>query len=348
MVWRSNSTRRMGMSFCCSVDRSTTPGIWPIALSTSLASSRSLSRSSPNTLTAMLARVPESMWSIRWPMGWPNCALTPGIAADITANGLQQLRPGSFRLAHADGAVHVQRQVDLAALRVHAVGVGLTPSGTPADGRDLRVLHERLLDDVGELVALLQRDAGDAHQADHQGTFAELRQEAASHRAHANEGSDEQDRCGRDDPPGMPHGEVQRAGVKPLDGSHEPGLAGLPHRLAPRQQVIAQRGRQRQCGHQRRDQGDDKRHAEREEQSAFHAGEEEQRHKDQQDDERGEDDRGIDLDAGAEDHLDRQSPLCFGKRGILSKPADDVLHVDDGIIDQGTDARWPSRRASWC
>ena len=69
IIGRLRTNRTNGTSICCSSDRSATPGTPAIAARTRSPSRRSVPRSSPNTLTAMLARVPDSMWSIRCEIG---------------------------------------------------------------------------------------------------------------------------------------------------------------------------------------------------------------------------------------------------------------------------------------
>ena len=51
--------------------------------STLLPTSNSRCKSKPNILMAILARVPESIWSIRWAMGCPKVMLTPGATLNL-------------------------------------------------------------------------------------------------------------------------------------------------------------------------------------------------------------------------------------------------------------------------
>ena len=73
--------RALSASECRSAPRSarsTTPATCDISPCTWLASCRSVGRSSPKILTAMLARVPDSMWSMRCEIGCPIVTFVPG------------------------------------------------------------------------------------------------------------------------------------------------------------------------------------------------------------------------------------------------------------------------------
>src|SRR6266704_3328908 len=59
--------------------RSTTPGTVSITFRMSSALLRSVTRSGPNNLIAICARVPDSKWSIRCDMGCPTSEVIPGI-----------------------------------------------------------------------------------------------------------------------------------------------------------------------------------------------------------------------------------------------------------------------------
>ena len=89
------------MSACGSSARSTRPGTSCSAATAWLPSARSMASSSPKILTAILARVPDSIWSMRWEIGCPMVILVPGtsdrrsrISSRTTARGRP---PGSSR-----------------------------------------------------------------------------------------------------------------------------------------------------------------------------------------------------------------------------------------------------------
>jgi len=112
------------------------------------------------------------MWSIRWPIGWPNCAFTPGIA-HVPADGFHQLRSVRFGLPSRTGAsISSVKSISLPSvfIRVHRPRRGRAAP----DGRDLRMPHQCSFDEIGQTVAFFQRGAGHGHEADHQGPFAEL------------------------------------------------------------------------------------------------------------------------------------------------------------------------------
>lgn len=66
-----------GRSICCSTFRSAMPGMSPVISLICLPSENIRFRSSPNSLMAMLALVPESMASMRWLMGCPISMFAP-------------------------------------------------------------------------------------------------------------------------------------------------------------------------------------------------------------------------------------------------------------------------------
>ena len=55
-------------------------------------------RSSPKILTAMFARVPESMWSMRWEMGCPTVTFVPGRSVCVLADLFQHCLFGRSRM----------------------------------------------------------------------------------------------------------------------------------------------------------------------------------------------------------------------------------------------------------
>ena len=86
-----------GRSICCSTFRSAIPGMPSMALLISLPKENILFRSSPNSLIAMLAFVPDSMASMRWLMGWPISILAPVMVPSFSrTSATSSLRERSF------------------------------------------------------------------------------------------------------------------------------------------------------------------------------------------------------------------------------------------------------------
>ena len=82
--------------------------------------------------------------------------LYAGNRGEVMAQGLEQLRLASPGQTQAPRRVHVQRQVDLARLDTLNVLIFLGPPGPAPDGNDLGVLHQRLLHQSCERIALVK------------------------------------------------------------------------------------------------------------------------------------------------------------------------------------------------
>ncbi|CDE04372.1 unknown [Bacteroides uniformis CAG:3] len=86
-----------GRSICCSTFRSAIPGIPWMALLISLPRVNMRFRSSPNSLMAMFAFVPDSMASIRWLIGWPISTFAPTMVPSFSrTSATSSLRERSF------------------------------------------------------------------------------------------------------------------------------------------------------------------------------------------------------------------------------------------------------------
>ena len=103
------------------------------------------------------------------------------------------------------------------------------------------------------------------------------------------------------------------------------------------QQVRAEHGCQRQRHHRRGGQGGDEGDTQRNKHASLHAAQEEQGHEADDDDERGVEDGHAYLARGVEHNLQHGLLLSGWQKAVLVQTAVDVLHVDDGIIDQRTD-----------
>jgi hypothetical protein len=75
----------------------------------------------PKILTAMLARVPESMWSMRCEIGWPMTTLVPGIFANSSAERGEQVGLAAV--------LHLEADLDLGGVDALGVLVELGAAG---------------------------------------------------------------------------------------------------------------------------------------------------------------------------------------------------------------------------
>ena len=162
------------MSICCSTERSTTPRTLAMTLRTCSASERSLYRSSPKILTAMLARVPESMWSMRCEIGWPMVMFIPGTSEKSLRSSAEESSLGASRR-------QLKRYVQFGGLDTLRVLVQFRPAGAAGDAGNFRMGEQHALDDSAQFVRLLKRRARQGDGADRQRAFVEFRQEAAAH-----------------------------------------------------------------------------------------------------------------------------------------------------------------------
>ena len=93
--------RREGISTWVSTARSTAPGTAAIASRAAAAMRRNSARSVPKILTAIAARVPESMWSMRCEIGCPTENSRPGIIDSSSRSrasiSSRSSKPGSSR-----------------------------------------------------------------------------------------------------------------------------------------------------------------------------------------------------------------------------------------------------------
>ena len=103
------------------------------------------------------------------------------------------------------------------------------------------------------------------------------------------------------------------------------------------QQVRAEHGRQRQRHYRRGCQGGDEGDAQRDEHAPLHAAQEEQGHEADDDDERGVEDGHAHLARGVEHYLQHGQTALGRQEAVFVQAAPDVLHIDDGVIDQRTD-----------
>src|SRR6266511_4639200 len=311
------------MSGCCSRERSTTPGTPDITLRTSSPSLRRTVRSSPNTFTATLARVPDNMWSMRCEIGWPIVTFRPGM-------------PAKSRRSVAElplrAVLHPEPDVDLRRVHVLRVLVELRPPGPPGGGHHLRVLQERLLDHEPEPVRLLERGAGEGNGRERQRALIELGEERPAREKERERGGGGETEAGSGgELPARQEAREERlvTGLEPVD---ELPFLVLAHRPRVRERGETKCGRDGEGDEQRGRERDHVREPERLEETPLDAGEEEQGEEHQDDDERREHDGAADLAARLED--DSEVVEVSALAVVLPQPAHHVLDVDDGVVDE--------------
>ena len=176
---------------------------------------------------------------------------------------------------------------------------------------------------------------------EHEMAFAEIRQQLSAEERQPGGGADADDRHHADDQPRPAGDEPETPAVAGLQPALEPRFRRLAHALVEEQK--RQRRRERQRHQQRGQDGEDVAQGQRGKETALQPGQREHRQEDQDHDERGIDDRAPHFERRPEHHVENGARLR--ERLVLAEPAEDVLHVNDGIIHHGRPARWPARRA---
>ncbi|MNS82836.1 hypothetical protein D3C72_1165930 [compost metagenome] len=223
--------------------------------------------------------------------------------------------------------------------RIHALGVLVElRSARAAGGRlDLGERQQDGFEAAPQLIRALERGARERHGADRQRALIELGQESPPEERHEGQCANQQGHRRTDDDLGVRQRGTQNRAVARLQLANHPAfvLRVLDTLLA--EQVIARH----RCDGERDDERGEDRHevgeAQRLQQPALDAREEEERQEDQHDDERREEDRPAHLAAGVVDDFQDRQPLVFGPGPVLAQPAVHVLHVDDGVIHQRAD-----------
>jgi len=91
-----------GRSICCSTFKSAIPSISAIACLMRFPITNILFKSSPKSLMAIFALVPDNIASIRWLMGWPISIFAPEIIDSfLRTSAISSLRDLSFRIKGA-------------------------------------------------------------------------------------------------------------------------------------------------------------------------------------------------------------------------------------------------------
>jgi hypothetical protein len=192
--------------------------------------------------------------------------------------------------------------VDLRGVDVLRVLVELRSAGAAVGGDHLGKGEQDLLDAAAEAVGFLERGAGHGHSADRERALVELRQEGAAEEGEDGERSGQEDPGQGDRGPRAGEGGAEGWDVGALEVANHVAIA-MPEPSHARQEVRAEDGRQSQRDEERGEDGDEIGEAERVQETAFHAREEEERDEDQHHDERGEDDRPAYLARGVEDDV---------------------------------------------
>ena len=206
--------------------------------------------------------------------------------------------------------------------------------GAAADLGRLRHAGDDLLGQGADAVRLGERGAGVEQHVHRQRAFVERRQEGAREERDAGGGERDHRRRAGEEPAAVAEGPVQQLRVPALEPGHQRAVAGM-QLLHPRQQVVGQHRRDGDRDDHAGEDGDDVGHAERREQAALDAGQDEQRHEHQHDDEGGVDDGGAHFQRRPGDDF-RDRPR-LGQIAIELEAAQDVLHAHHRIVHQFAD-----------
>ena len=125
----------------------------------------------------------------------------------------------------------------------------------------------------------------------------------------------------------------QQRDVGPLEMSKQESV--MVPAAAAREQIVAQDGRQGNRHQETAENRDDVGDAQRREQAAFKARHGKQRHEDKNDDDRRIEHTGADFLARLGDHL--QDRARIAPDAVFAEPAQDVLDIDNGIVDEFAD-----------
>ena len=252
------------MSVCCSSVTSAAPSTPCITSRTRSPRRRSVTRSSPTILTAMFARVPDSMWSMRCEIGCPMATFVPGSPAKLAPQLRQQLLARPLRLAQAD--------VDFRRLDALHVLVELGAARAPGRGHDLGLRQQNLLDPRADLVRLAERRPRQRVHADGQAALVELGKKR---------GAEARRRRPRRPAAAPPRPRSPAAADRARTGStranrdfsalRDAAFVAADDRRRARQERVAQRRRDDDRDRQRREQRDDVGLGQRREQPALDA-----------------------------------------------------------------------------
>ena len=185
------------------------PGSSPWPAGSPRRSTRSWERSSPKSLTAMFARVPESMWSIRCEIGPPIWMTMPGDRREVRAERRRGTRPSSARFSSKRTSISAEL-TSCACSSSSARPVRRAVETPPGDDEEDR------LDAAPEPVRLFERGAREGDGAQRERALVELRQEGpAEERDERRSAPSEQDDGRGHDGVAVAEGGPQRAGGRP-------------------------------------------------------------------------------------------------------------------------------------
>ena len=212
----------------------------------------------------MLARVPDSMWSMRCEIGWPIVTFVPGSSDTFCRSSSSTASRGRSFID--------EPHVDLGRLDALHVLVELGAAGAPRRRRHLGHAEQQPLErscpSAFESARLVP---GIGHGADGQRAFVELRQERPAGRDDADQRRHEQRRRRAEHRAPVREGVAEPALVRGLEPPRQPRLRARRDQPRVRQQPRAQHRRHGQRDHQRGHQRHDIREAERPQQPAFDA-----------------------------------------------------------------------------
>jgi hypothetical protein len=173
-------------------------------------------------LIAMLARVPESMWSMRWPIGWPIVICVPGTAASAA-------RSSSSTVVVV--ILEVQPHVDLGRVRALRVLVQLRAARAARRLLDGGVREQDLLHAPAHRVRLGERGARHRERADHQRALVELGQEGSPEQGHDEPGGSTSAAAPAITGSGLRSTGSSVRAYRSLQRAHDPALLLRLHRL---------------------------------------------------------------------------------------------------------------------
>ena len=229
---------------------------------------------------------------------------------------------------------HLQTDFEFRLVHIERMRIERRASGTPRRGDHFGMRQQHFLDQLPEPGRFRQRGARQRLDANCQRALVEVRQKSLSRHAQRRQRHHQQGRAadGNRFPPG--HGSVQHSAIARAQPVHETRFMRRGDFLGGPEEHRSQHRRHRDRHQQRGEQGNDIGQPERHHQAPLDPREKEQRHKNQHDDQRGEDD-------GTLNFLGRQKYHVHGRFAfprvllvVLAQAPDHVLDHDDGIIDQ--------------
>ena len=249
----------------------------------------------------------------------------------------RELLPHVVEQLAVRAAVEFERCLDLRDIDAQGVLVELGAARLAGHGPDLGDREQQLLGLPSDAVRLLERDARQGADVDRERPLVERGQETPPEREEGAQCGEEEHGSGREHAPFVVECPEQGAAVVFFEPDGDERLLRNASVAPPAEQVAAQHGGERQGHDCRGEECHDEGHAQRDEHAPLHAREEEERDEADDDDECRVEDRHAHLARGVEDHLDDQAALCCRQLPVLAQVLPDVLHIDNGVIDERAD-----------